>query len=185
MADISHLPIQENVVYFSLVTEGYARNIVVWHLHASLQNRGGCAGIKKKLRTRNGDRPLVWHSGSGIQGVYVRVSPMLAQGITEARHPQMVAESRGGGVLLDFAPVVLISQAPNILLPSPSTNGRPRWSKPYQKPQRPCSSAATPANGLPPKALTWSPYPLHSSPTRCAMRPRSMATSSRLGIKAS
>jgi len=49
-ADISHLPIQEKVVYFSFVAEGHPRKIVVCPLHASLQNREGGAGMEEEAQ---------------------------------------------------------------------------------------------------------------------------------------
>jgi len=67
VADITYLPTQGKFVYLSLVTDAYSRKIVGWHVHASLQTVDVAQALKKALKTRQSDQPLVHHSDRGIQ----------------------------------------------------------------------------------------------------------------------
>lgn len=67
VADITYLPTQGKFVYLSLVTDAYSRKIVGWHVHASLQTEEVAQALKKALKTRQSDQPLVHHSDRGIQ----------------------------------------------------------------------------------------------------------------------
>ena len=67
VADITYLPTQGKFVYLSLVTDAYSRKIVGWHVHASLQAEQVAQAMKKALKGRQSDQPLVHHSDRGIQ----------------------------------------------------------------------------------------------------------------------
>ncbi|RQR41813.1 IS3 family transposase [Burkholderia sp. Bp9140] len=67
VADITYLPTAGPFVYLSLVTDAFSRKIVGYHVHDSLQTEQVSQALKKALRTRRTDQPLIHHSDRGVQ----------------------------------------------------------------------------------------------------------------------
>ena len=67
VADITYLPTRSGMSYVSLVTDAYSRKIVGHHVHESLRSEDVEQALRKALRQRSGDQPLIHHSDRGIQ----------------------------------------------------------------------------------------------------------------------
>lgn len=67
VADITYLPTREKFAYLSLVTDAYSRKIVGYHVHPTLQTEAVAVALKKALRQRQSQLPLIHHSDRGIQ----------------------------------------------------------------------------------------------------------------------
>jgi transposase InsO family protein len=67
VADITYLPTREQTAYLSLVTDAYSRQIVGWHVHASLQADEVSMAMQMALRQRRTRQRLVHHSDRGVQ----------------------------------------------------------------------------------------------------------------------
>lgn len=67
VADITYLPTREQTAYLSLVTDAYSRQIVGWHVHATLHADEVSMAMKMALRQRRTRQRLVHHSDRGVQ----------------------------------------------------------------------------------------------------------------------
>lgn len=67
VADITYLPTSEQTAYLSLVTDAYSRQIVGWHVHATLQAEEVSVAMQKALSQRRTRQRLVHHSDRGVQ----------------------------------------------------------------------------------------------------------------------
>lgn len=66
VADITYLPTAQQCVYLSLVTDAYSRKIVGYHMHDSLHTESVIQALKKALRARKTQQPLIHHSDRGL-----------------------------------------------------------------------------------------------------------------------
>ena len=67
MADITYLPTQEGVAYLSLVTDAFSRKIVGYHVHESLHTESVAQALRRAVKYRRTEQPLVHHSDRGSQ----------------------------------------------------------------------------------------------------------------------
>ena len=67
VADITYLPTRSGMSYLSLITDAYSRKIVGHHVHESLRSEDMEQALRKALRQRSDDQPLIHHSDRGIQ----------------------------------------------------------------------------------------------------------------------
>lgn len=67
VADITYLPLKTGWAYLSLITDAYSRKIVGHHVHASLHTAEVSQALRRALKSRRSQGPLVHHSDRGIQ----------------------------------------------------------------------------------------------------------------------
>ncbi|WP_423205159.1 IS3 family transposase [Pseudomonas kribbensis] len=67
VADITYLPTQEGVAYLSLVTDAFSRKIVGYHVHESLHTESVAQALRRAVKQRRTEQPLVHHSDRGSQ----------------------------------------------------------------------------------------------------------------------
>lgn len=67
VADITYLPLPQQTVYISLVTDAYSRKIVGWNVHEGLHAHHVAQALKMALRERHTRQALVHHSDRGAQ----------------------------------------------------------------------------------------------------------------------
>ncbi|XXE97750.1 IS3 family transposase [Pseudomonas sp. D3-10] len=67
VADITYLPTQEGVAYLSLVTDAFSRKIVGYHVHESLHTKSVAQALRRAVKYRRTEQPLVHHSDRGSQ----------------------------------------------------------------------------------------------------------------------
>lgn len=67
VADITYLPTRSGMSYVSLITDAYSRKIVGHHVHESLRSEDVEQALRKALRQRPDQQPLIHHSDRGIQ----------------------------------------------------------------------------------------------------------------------
>jgi putative transposase len=65
VADITYLPTQEGVAYLSLVTDAFSRKIVGYHVHESLNTESVAHALRRAVKHRRTEQPLVHHSDRG------------------------------------------------------------------------------------------------------------------------
>lgn len=65
VADITYLPTQEGVAYLSLVTDAFSRKIVGYHAHESLHTESVAQALRRAVKQRRMEQPLVHHSDRG------------------------------------------------------------------------------------------------------------------------
>ena len=64
---ITYLPTRSGMSYVSLITDAYSRKIVGHHVHESLRSEDVEQALRKALRQRPDQQPLIHHSDRGIQ----------------------------------------------------------------------------------------------------------------------
>jgi transposase InsO family protein len=68
VSDITYIEIASDVYYLSLITDGYSRKIVGWHLSRTLRTAGALTALKMALSSLSGKQPeLIHHSDRGSQ----------------------------------------------------------------------------------------------------------------------
>jgi putative transposase len=67
VADITYVPTQEGVAYLSLVTDAFSRKIVGYHVHESLHAESVAQALRRAVKRRRTEQPLVHHSDRGSQ----------------------------------------------------------------------------------------------------------------------
>ena len=67
VADITYLRIGSTFRYLSLLTDGWSRMIVGWHLHGNLEASGPLRALQMAIRQRGGEGSTIHHSDRGIQ----------------------------------------------------------------------------------------------------------------------
>jgi putative transposase len=83
VADVTYLRTREKMVYVSLITDAYSRQIMGWHVHDGLGTDEVSQAFRMALRQRQTRQPLVHHSDRGIQYCSVEYQNIHARhGIT-------------------------------------------------------------------------------------------------------
>jgi transposase InsO family protein len=67
VSDITYIRLRKGFAYLSLLTDGYSRKIVGWHLSDSLGLEGSLAALRMALSSCSPGEGLVHHSDRGIQ----------------------------------------------------------------------------------------------------------------------
>jgi putative transposase len=67
VSDITYLRTTEGFIYLSLITDGYSRKIIGYHLSQHLKAQGCLIALNKAIGSRTTGSPLIHHSDRGIQ----------------------------------------------------------------------------------------------------------------------
>ena len=67
VSDITYIETIAQVCYLSLITDGYSRKIVGWHLSSDLKAEGSIKALKMALRQKQVSTELIHHSDRGVQ----------------------------------------------------------------------------------------------------------------------